>query len=1040
MKKIFKLFPVALAAFALASCSNENDYFAEDGTINAPEGSIIATVEDAYSEGSGVTRSALADFADGKYERVVWTEGDAFKLYARCNWRTDKFELTAAGKNNTVGVFQCANEDGESHILAKDSAYAVFPYSVTVNTTTGAIDTENGVETVTQMQDEERTKLDIFLPAKWTPKKITAKKAATDVTTEAYTCPIPLWGFAWQNSNGTKDIKFKYLTAVLCVNVGFMPNEAKTIVVEAADTQNDDKIAGAFEADVKDLMLSVWNKDIETEAEVDVKNVPNLIPSNVTGATTSKKIVVTLPDGVAAKSLFYIPVPAGKYHDLNVYFGDVDGNKLTNEPYLRQFGHFKKDENGKYTDIAASDGTVEGYYEELKVKYFYDVNKDAAVSANIPAGTFTSAKKNNTLAALNEYLQNLDYSTDIEITVNDPLTSQVKVENKEIVNDTLLVIPASTHKVNITFNDQITTGNETGAGERPLAIKNQGATLTIAAADNKAISYVDVIGESTGTVVIGKNIATGNDAAFKTWSPAAVDVNAEGSTIASIDVNNASAAVTLTKGTVTNLNVNAGTATIGSETKYNKDATITNATITTGTLNANLKAGTNNITSVTFKGAGTLNLYDGVVTNIYAATSLQPAFTGTGANKKYTGKGKATVNTFYNAVISNVTEASGITDENKVKVAIAKINFYAKLAKADASGTEDTAKKTVPVSTAVSDVYTASQFLAIDGKETPTNLRTNIDLDDADWTPLTLKASLVCDTVTISKVNVKTANANDNIGLFNVAAATSAAHITISDLTVNGVTAALKTAGSGSSMTYTLAGAIGGVIGNVANTGKKTTLSNVHLTGTNTLGVNANIKTVNVGGLVGNATSEVELSNVSAENVTIYGYHSLGGLIGAASANVTISNANTKVSGLTINVTYSDSHADQDRNFGKVGGFIGTADLSKTITIGAASTNAIAAPSFTLNDGQFAKNWFVATKTSGAFFQYYHSGQNYIGYSSTGITLPTAESDYTSGVWSPTSALGTTINNVAQSVKCLSASAPANTSTANCLFYFNTAK
>lgn len=1033
MKKIFKLFPVALAAFALASCSNENDYFAEDGTINAPAGSIIATVEDAHYEGGGVTRSALADFADGKYERVVWTDGDAFKLYARCNWRTDKFELTAAGKNNTVGVFECANEDGESHILAKDSAYAVFPYSVTVDGD-GKIDAENGDETVTQMQDEERTTLDIFLPTAWTPTKITAKKAATDVTTETYTCPIPLWGFAWQNSDGTKNIKFKYLTAVLCVNVGSsMPTDAKTIVVEAADngggSEPIDVIAGAFEADVKDLMLSVWNKDIETEAEVDVKNVPDLYPSDLTGATTSNKIIVTLPAGVAAKSKFYIPVPAGKYHDLKVYFGKADGTILTADTYLRQFGHFKKDEDGKYTDDVASDGTVEGYYEDLKVSYYYDVNASAAVSANIPEGTFTG--DNATIAKLNEYLQNLDYSADIDITVNDALTSKVSVKNKETVNDTLLVIPASTHKVNITFNKQITTAsNTTGATTRPLAIKNQGATLTIAAADEKVISYVDVIGESTGTVVIGKNIATGT-AAFKTWSPAAIDVNTEGTTaIASIDVYNASAAVTLTKGTVTALNVNAGTATIGSETIANTAGVATNVVLTTGTFNVNNLGATNPVASVTFKGAGTLNLWDGTVTNIYADTSLKPASSGDPA--KYTGVGKATVNTFYNAVIGNVSTAS-TGAENDAK-AIAKINFNAKWAKANATGTGATAKKTAAATTEVADIFTASQFAKISngtGITSGYKLHTNIDFDGATWTPLALNKSLAGDTVTVQNFKVATTGANQKLGLFSTV--TPAAAMEISHLTVKDVTADLKKDNN----VYTLADAIGGVIGQVASSAYKLTLTDVHLKGTNTLGVNASTQSAKIGGLIGEAAGEVELANTSVEGLTINGYHSLGGLIGAAGANVTISNKNTAVTGLTINVKYSDNTADQDQNFGKVGGFIGTADVSKNITIGAASTNAIAAPSFTLNDGQFDKNWTVISKTgSGLFYQYYHKNQNYIGYSA--VTAPANEGAYTSNVYTNDLTEKVKINNVGQSVKWLSPSAASSTSVANCLFYYTT--
>ena len=56
MKKIFKIFPVALGVVALASCSNDETFFGGEKAINAPE--LIVSTEAPYAE-NGITRAAF---------------------------------------------------------------------------------------------------------------------------------------------------------------------------------------------------------------------------------------------------------------------------------------------------------------------------------------------------------------------------------------------------------------------------------------------------------------------------------------------------------------------------------------------------------------------------------------------------------------------------------------------------------------------------------------------------------------------------------------------------------------------------------------------------------------------------------------------------------------------------------------------------------------------------------------------------------------------------------------------------------------------
>ena len=85
MKGIIKLFPAALAVFALASCSNE-DFFGSENASGKLQ--LEATVEAPNSD-DGTTRAAFLFTANGNSS--LWESEDEFRVYDAALQKYDKF-------------------------------------------------------------------------------------------------------------------------------------------------------------------------------------------------------------------------------------------------------------------------------------------------------------------------------------------------------------------------------------------------------------------------------------------------------------------------------------------------------------------------------------------------------------------------------------------------------------------------------------------------------------------------------------------------------------------------------------------------------------------------------------------------------------------------------------------------------------------------------------------------------------------------------------------------------------------------------------
>lgn len=885
MKKIFKLFSIALTVGALASCSSDDDFQAngfED--VQIPDNAMAAIVEDP-NYGDGSTRSAVGYF---DYDRFVWTEGDSYKLYARHNWRTDKWNLKSTAKNNTVGVFECGNEGGQSNIVAKDSAYAIFPYSITVDATTKKWNGTNPTEYKSQTADEERTALDIMIPNTWDYEEVVASKNGEGEYTAAKT-PLPMWGFAYGNT-----IKFKYLTAVLVVKLDgqFNTGDATTpITLEVSgDTQANPALAGARQLDVEKEMAEAWD---EEKGTVDKDNVPAFVP-NTAAASSGNTITITNIPATAKNKYFYVPVVPGKYRNLTVQFKQganviafdgitVSGNKGTvdADKKIVTFG-------------VGADTSSPTYYKQFNAKEFVVIT--CAMAGATTAWTSTAT----TLAALNAEIaaKAATASGKLDVTV----TNQIKAVDymdagtQERVKDSILVIPSFKYDVDITFqggikaeyegvdntNTSYATAKTMGLivknGAQKLTINDQVGSLNknvITVAENSGSVYFANTGAKTKEIRANAGIVgvTGGMEVANLKANGATTINVEGSAVVDALVANTAA-------------VNVGTA----------------STAYTGTLKATVKTGTTNVwnsntgtVNVEFADAGTLNLYTGTI----AAITIPEGSTVSASNK-------ATVNTY---------GTSAITSGEKTKVAYNA--YYNK----EANPTLGIAKTVA--GTEAANIYTAAQLLAVvNGQEY--NLYATVDFQGAEFNDAiiaTLSKSFNGNNNTIKNFILKPATSSTALGLF--AKITGSDNLTIKNLNITGVSTKVEAA---------YAKGIGALAGIVDATAE-VNVQNVSINAT-TLGQSkaaTDIAVDKVGGMFGtiSGTATMQILDCPVTVAAIKGNSKLGGLIGSieAAADVTV---NTTKSGDAIKkiavtaFTKMESETAPVYTAGMIGNVVGT--------------------------------------------------------------------------------------------------------------------
>lgn len=197
MKKIFKFIPVALAALAMTSCSND-DFF---GLANEEEDGVklIANVPDEIGE-DGITRAARAIDGSG----FQWSVGDVLRVYDSKLQKFDIFEMkegkTFFTLKGTTQFVKDTNEEGNI-----DYAKAVF-----VGNPAGEISYSGWKQEGT---DGVLTAL-VNIPNKIDYKEVNSK----------YISALPMWGDVTSKVSSLSDETATYETSL-----AYLSGQAKVV-------------------------------------------------------------------------------------------------------------------------------------------------------------------------------------------------------------------------------------------------------------------------------------------------------------------------------------------------------------------------------------------------------------------------------------------------------------------------------------------------------------------------------------------------------------------------------------------------------------------------------------------------------------------------------------------------------------------------------------------------------------------------------------------------------------------------------------------
>lgn len=314
MKGITKLFAVAVAGVALASCSDELDV-RQKAAFNDTKADLVGRLESATT----ATRIALDETADWYAPKAVWTEGDKVQVFSLVGALTHSdYELNKVDASDPqVGYFDKTNTT---------SAVGDDKYAVTESESIYAISaTPDGKPLLTVTID-------------------TCYTAQQDATGKKFNFPVPYWGkvnTAETQSDGTTklDVDFKATTGLLRVDIATLPANTKAIVLTTHGGMNLDLEEGfqlipSKPAGYEDTNRW-WNGDNATTGE---PNAPYTVggfsealagtfncvldPANPEALKVDSRLVhmdtLRVNINPNTNKIFYIPLIANKYKNLRV--------------------------------------------------------------------------------------------------------------------------------------------------------------------------------------------------------------------------------------------------------------------------------------------------------------------------------------------------------------------------------------------------------------------------------------------------------------------------------------------------------------------------------------------------------------------------------------------------------------------------------------------------------------------------------------------------------------------------------------------------
>ena len=638
----FKLFSIALAAAAFASCSSDD--LTANGTAQTQlgENEVFAYIADP--DASATTRAgwAIQYTETGTIkQQAMFQTGDVFKMYKSNTWKPQMLKFKNEGTVGTIngGVFEWVDanskyNDGTDATDMTNREYAVFP--------------ANNDYADMSFVDENRSKLKFTLANVIDYGYFTGRTSTVKDGYTIYPSIFPLFGFADENDN----VKFNYMTTIIRVAVQGLAAGEHYLLLKSTDRQ----VAGEFLSKTDDFNAADYTS--EDLPVFDTKTA-------TTDAQKSLKVTFNIPEASAGKDqCIFLPLPTGQYNldNLKLY---LDEETVAGElPMTLTY----KDSDGDYISattagVSATDvpAKVKENYTATGTLYKFDrgiqllATKAAAVSYTVSELSEINEKL-ITLASFGRSVE-ATFTLSGDITV-DPASASSTDRSK------YLIIPEL--KNNVTLKFEATSDVTIDA----LPIKDNGTVstakkLTFELGDhvtmNGAITYNSkqnfvakaatnafknlTIGSGAGKVEIGTGFGSdGVTVSVPENGSLTVNTAIEADVVKAITLTKAATSVEIKKGTVTTLTLPDAAQTI--TMTGGKIATLNPATLTAAraiTLNTSGAAEIGTITnaisdkkySYTFNATWNDDTETAGATaqqNIYTAAQLKAATSATPEN------------------------------------------------------------------------------------------------------------------------------------------------------------------------------------------------------------------------------------------------------------------------------------------------------------------------------------------------------------------------------------------------------------------------
>lgn len=287
MKKFVKFFPVALAAFALASCSDD---MATSSVNNVDENALYLSIENT----DDATRVGVVGNATDAYTSLKfrWTKGDIVRVYDQRLAQWDKYEFTGDDfAEDATGKFSWVDpNDG----LGRLENYSVALYPA------------DEVDAVYLDKDNRTLKhIEMTLPSEYEFLK-QAANAETGVK-EGYRCDMPMYGAVAEGSLNVENAlatKMNFLTAWTNIYLRNLPADVRYIAV-VSKTQ---PLYGPFKAEVH---VPLADGDEPWLLANDAHKADEF--GNILWSEINKDMIAQDQTGVN------FPLPVQNYDDIRVY-------------------------------------------------------------------------------------------------------------------------------------------------------------------------------------------------------------------------------------------------------------------------------------------------------------------------------------------------------------------------------------------------------------------------------------------------------------------------------------------------------------------------------------------------------------------------------------------------------------------------------------------------------------------------------------------------------------------------------------------------